>query len=302
MTGACPRKLVFAAQLLCKNSQMDWDDLRFFAELVRQGNLSATARQLRADHSTVARRIDNLERALKLKLFDRLPRGYVLTAEGERIAERMGALEEAVFAIQRLEGGEAAIEGRVRISAPPAFASLWLVPRLAELRRRHPGLVLDIIGATAAASLVRKEADIALRLSRPEDSALKARSLGRLRYGLYGTRDYLDRTAEADRVFLAYDEELDASPQQHWLRKVTGGRALALLANDLVSLISAAKAGIGLAALPHALVAEEKALVCIAQSEEATRELWLVYHQDIGRSARIRAVIDHLVAITQPLR
>lgn len=78
---------------------MDWDDLRFFAELVRQGNLSATARRLRADHSTVARRIDSLERALKIKLFDRLPRGYVLTEEGERIAERVGTPEEAVFSI-----------------------------------------------------------------------------------------------------------------------------------------------------------------------------------------------------------
>jgi DNA-binding transcriptional LysR family regulator len=281
---------------------MDWDDFRFFAELVRHGNLSATARRLRADHSTVSRRIDSLERALKIKLFDRLPRGYVLTAEGERIAKRVSALEQAVFSIQRLEGGEAAIEGRVRISAPPAFASLWLVPRLAKLRRDHPGLVLNIIGATTAASLVRREADIAMRLLKPEHSALKTRSLGRLRYGIYGARTYLNTVAEEDRVFLAYDEELDASPQQRWLRKVSGGRPIAILANDLVSMISAVRAGMGLAALPHIRVEGEKKLRCVAESEEATRELSLVYHPDIGRSARIRVVIDHLVAITRPLR
>lgn len=296
------RELLIAARLLCKNSQMDWDDFRFFAELVRHGNLSATARRLRADHSTVSRRIDSLERALKIKLFDRLPRGYVLTAEGERIAKRVSALEQAVFSIQRLEGGEAAIEGRVRISAPPAFASLWLVPRLAKLRRDHPGLVLNIIGATTAASLVRREADIALRLLKPEHSALKTRSLGRLRYGIYGARTYLNTVAEKDRVFLAYDEELDASPQQRWLRKVSGGRPIVILANDLVSMISAVRAGMGLAALPHILVEGEKKLRCIAESEEATRELSLVYHPDIGRSARIRVVMDHLVAITRPLR
>ena len=296
------RELLISARLLCKNSQMDWDDFRFFAELVRHGNLSATARRLRADHSTVSRRIDSLERALKIKLFDRLPRGYVLTAEGERIAKRVSALEQAVFSIQRLEGGEAAIEGRVRISAPPAFASLWLVPRLAKLRRDHPGLVLNIIGATTAASLVRREADIAMRLLKPEHSALKTRSLGRLRYGIYGARTYLNTVAEEDRVFLAYDEELDASPQQRWLRKVSGGRPIVILANDLVSMISAARAGMGLAALPHVLVEGEKKLRCIAESEEATRELSLVYHPDIGRSARIRVVIDHLVAITRPLR
>lgn len=296
------RELLISARLLCKNSQMDWDDFRFFAELVRHGNLSATARRLRADHSTVSRRIDSLERALKIKLFDRLPRGYVLTAEGERIAKRVSALEQAVFSIQRLEGGEAAIEGRVRISAPPAFASLWLVPRLAKLRRDHPGLVLNIIGATTAASLVRREADIAMRLLKPEHSALKTRSLGRLRYGIYGARTYLNIVAEEDRVFLAYDEELDASPQQRWLRKVSGGRPIVILANDLVSMISAVRAGMGLAALPHVLVEGEKKLRCVAESEEATRELSLVYHPDIGRSARIRVVIDHLVAITRPLR
>ncbi|PAY06312.1 MULTISPECIES: LysR family transcriptional regulator [Bradyrhizobium] len=281
---------------------MDWDDLRFFAELVRQGNLSATARRLRADHSTVARRIDSLERALKIKLFDRLPRGYVLTAEGERIAERVGSLEEAVFSIQRLEGGEAAINGRVRISAPPAFASLWLVPRLAALGRDHPGLVLDVLGATAAASLARREADIALRLSRPEDSGLTIRNLGHLRYGIYGAHAYLDEVAEPDRVFLAYDEALDASPQQRWLRKFAGDRPIVMLANDLVSLISGARAGMGLAAVPHVLAADCKELRCVAESEEATRQLWLVYHPDIGRSARIRVVIDHLVTITQCLR
>ena len=296
------RELLISARLLCKNSQMDWDDFRFFAELVRHGNLSATARRLRADHSTVSRRIDSLERALKIKLFERNPRGYVLTAEGERIAKRVSALEQAVFSIQRLEGGEAAIEGRVRISAPPAFASLWLVPRLAKLRRDHPGLVLNIIGATTAASLVRREADIAMRLLKPEHSALKTRSLGRLRYGIYGARTYLNTVAEEDRVFLAYDEELDASPQQRWLRKVSGGRPIVILANDLVSMISAVRAGMGLAALPHILVEGEKKLRCVAESEEATRELSLVYHPDIGRSARIRVVMDHLVAITRPLR
>lgn len=281
---------------------MDWDDLRFFAELVRQGNLSATARRLRIDHSTVARRIDSLERALNMKLFDRLPRGYVLTVEGERIAERVAVLEEAVFSIQRLQGGEAAIEGRVRISAPPAFASLWLVPRFAALRRDHPGLVLDVVGATAAASLARREADIALRLSRPTNGALKTRKLGRLRYGIYGACTYLDEVVEENRVFLAYDEALEASPQQRWLRKITQGRPIAMLTNDLVSLISAARAGMGLAALPHLLVEEAKDLRCVAESEEATREMWLIYHPDIGRSARIRVVIDHLIAITQCLR
>src|ERR1700733_6980994 len=104
---------------------LDWDNLRFFAELARSGSLSEAARRLRTDHSTVARRIATLEQALGLKLFDRMPRGYALTAEGEQVAERVGAVETAVFAVERLSGGDM-VEGRVKISAPPAFASLWL--------------------------------------------------------------------------------------------------------------------------------------------------------------------------------
>jgi DNA-binding transcriptional LysR family regulator len=281
---------------------MDWDDLRFFAELARRGSLSATARQLSADHSTVARRIDNLERALGLKLFDRLPRGYVLTAEGERVAQRVGAVEDAVFSIQRLRGGDRVVEGQVRISAPPAFASHWLVPRLSELRRRYPGLRLDVVGATAPASLARREADLALRLFRPENGGLIIRKLGELRYGLYGTHSYLNNTREEDRVFLGYDEELGDSPQQRWLLAVAQGRSIALTTNDLASLISGVRAGLGLAALPHVLVENEAEFICVAEGEEATRQLWLVIHSDLGRSKRVRAVMDHLVAVTKALR
>jgi DNA-binding transcriptional LysR family regulator len=283
------------------HSQMDWDDLRFFAELARQGSLSGTAKRLGTDHSTVARRMDNLERALGTKLFDRLPRGYTLTREGERVAERIGAVEDAIFSIQRLGFGEA-VDGVVKISAPPAFASIWLVPRLADLRRHHPRLVLDVVGATSAASLTRREADIALRLSRPDDAALKTRKLGDLRYGLYGAREYLDRVLEKDWAFLAYDEGLQASPQQRWLESIARGRPVVMLTNDLVSLLTATRAGIGLAALPHALVEGEQDLVCVSEGKEATRQLWLVYHPDIGRSGRVRVVLDYLVSISKALR
>lgn len=279
----------------------DWDDLRFFVELARRGSLSETARRLRTDHSTVARRIGSLEAALGLKLFDRLPRGYALTPEGEAVLARAGAVEQAVLAVERLAGGaQGMVDGRVRLSAPPAFASHWLVPRLAPLRLRHPGLVLDVIGTPAFASLARREADLALRLSRPQGDGLVARRVGLLRYGLYGARTYVEATAEADRVFLGYDEELERSPQQAWLRRVAGGRPFVLMANDLATLVAAAQAGMGLAALPHVLATP--GLVCLGEGQEAERELWLVVHPDVRRAARVRAVMDHLVAITAELR
>jgi DNA-binding transcriptional LysR family regulator len=282
---------------------LNWDDLRFFAELARRGSLSETARRLKTDHTTVARRIASLEAALNLKLFDRLPRGYVLTAEGARIAARIGALEDAVYAIERLAGAASdAVDGTVRIAAPPAFASRWLMPRLAPLRARHPALVLDLIGATPMASLVRHEADIAVRLTQPADATLVVRRLGVLRYGLYGARAYVDATPEHKWAFLGYDAELDDVPQQCWLRSIVGDRPFAVLTNDLASLHAAARAGMGLAALPHVLVEPSDDLVCLAEGDAAARELWLVVHPDLRRSARVRVVMDHLVDITAPLR
>jgi DNA-binding transcriptional LysR family regulator len=279
----------------------DWDDLRFFAELARRGSLSETSRRLKADHSTVGRRIASLEAALGLKLFDRMPRGYVLTEHGVRLAEQVARVEEAIFSVERTAAGAAeTISGRVCISAPRALASHWLVPRLAPLRQRYPSLELDVVGETGPANLAQREADIALRLSRPTSDALIARKLGELRYGLYGARAYLDATPEADWQFLGYDEALADVPQQRWLDAYVAGRSFAMRSNDLASLVSAARAGIGLAAVPHALAAGD--LVCVAEAAEAIRTLWMLVHPDLRRAGRVRVTMDYLGEITRELR
>ena len=282
---------------------MDWNDLRFFVELARRGSLSATARQLKADHSTVARRIASLEAALDMRLFDRMPRGYLLTEEGRHLLERAGAMEVAAHSIERLAAGQSdRIDGVVRISAPPTFASRWLVPRLDPLRRSHPDLTLDVIGETAAADLMRRDADIGLRLSRPEGNALVARKLGVLAYAVYAARSYLERVPEAAHEFLGYDQHLEEVPQQRWLERFAAGRRFAMRTNDLASLISAAEAGMGLAVLPKVLAEGLNDLVLVAEAAGAERELWWVLHPDLRRSARVRVVLDHLTCITAALR
>lgn len=282
---------------------MDWNDLRFFVELARRGSLSATARQLKADHSTVARRIASLEAALGMKLFDRMPRGYLLTEEGRHLLERAGAMEVAAHSIERLAAARSdRIDGVVRISAPPTFASRWLVPRLDPLRRSHPDLTLDVIGETAAADLMRRDADIGLRLSRPEGNALVARKLGVLAHAIYAARSYLEYVPEEAHEFLGYDQHLEEVPQQRWLERFAAGRRFAMRTNDLASLISAAEAGMGLAVLPKVLAEGLNDLVLVTEATGAERELWWVLHPDLRRSARVRVVLDHLTRITAALR
>jgi DNA-binding transcriptional LysR family regulator len=271
---------------------MDWGDLRYFVALARQGTLSGAAREVGAEHTTVARRVSALEASLGVHLFERDAKGFVLTPEGERMIETAYRIEAEIFGLQRTADSEAAgLTGVVRISAPPMFASAFLTPRLVALRRSHPGLVLELAGESRSVSLSRREADIAIRLARPEPSSVVARQTGRLAHGLYAAPDYLSRTPEAAWEFIGYDEHLDHTPQQRWLTSVARGRPLVFRTNALASLHSAAAAGMGLAVLPRFLGDPDPGLERLpVDAAAAARELWLVVHPDLRRSPRVRLV------------
>lgn len=272
----------------------NWDDIRYFLELARRGSLSEAARQLGVEHSTVARRIAGLEEALGLTLFERLPRTYRLAADGKELLARAEAMEETVFALERTaRGRRATVGGLVRISAPPMLSIEFIAPRLGPLRKAHPDLHLELIGEIANASLTRREADIALRLSRPAEASLIVRRVGTLHFGLYGHRDYINATPKAAWDYIGYDESLAHVPQQQWLLKLAAGRPLTFRSNDISILAAATRAGLGVAVLPH-VVATDPNLVCLATDTVASRELWVVIHPDLKRAAPIRATVDHL--------
>lgn len=276
----------------------DWDDLRIFIALTRAGSLSEAARRLGVEHTTVARRIEALERDLGLRLFDRLPRAWRPTPDGERLALRAEAVEDAVLAVARAaDAADAASTIRLRLSAPPVLASAFVAPRLAPLLRAHPDIRLDLIGETAAASLTRRDADLALRLSRPIEGDLVTRRIGVMRFGLYAAPEAVAGRTEAEWNWCGYDESLAHVPQMLWLARRNAGRPFAFRANDLASLHAAAASGVGLAALPHFLAAGDTRLVCLEEAPEAAREVWLVLHPDLRHTPRVRIVVDHLIAV-----
>jgi DNA-binding transcriptional LysR family regulator len=280
---------------------MDWDDLRYFAELARTGSLSAAARALKVDHTTVARRVSSLEQSLGVKLFDRLPRGWALTADGEAAAERVRGLEEEVFALSSFARGRSCgLGGTVRVSASPAFGALFLMPRLGLLRERHPGIELELIGEARIANLTRREADLALRIGRPEGASMVARRLPDFAYGLFGHRDYIASVPPSDWTLLGHDESLENSPPQQWLRRYAAGRPLAVRSNDMTGLFCAVRAGIGVAVLSGYMAELAPELVCIEAGDALLRrELWLVVHGDVRRSPSVRAVMDAIVEIVE---
>ncbi|MEB5932402.1 LysR family transcriptional regulator [Pseudomonas mosselii] len=272
----------------------DWDSLRYFNAFVREGSLTSAARSLGVEHATVARRISALEAALNMKLVDRRGRLYELTEDGLRVSEYATLMESASFALERfVDGEESRVEGEVTLSAPPAYLGTLVARRLGELRERHPFLRLRLVGAKSTASLARKETDIAITFSRPEEQSVVAKSLGTLCFFPYASEAYLDKRVAADYEFIGYDRSMDQSPQQRWLMGNLDGRRLSVTSNDLRIQALAAAGGAGVVYLPEFL-AKEYDLVRVDIDRPLELPVWLAFHEDLRGSAKIRVVLDFL--------
>lgn len=280
---------------------MDWEDLRHFTALVQEGSLSAAARRLGVEHATVARRVAALEAASGVRLVDRRSGRYRLTPAGERlaaIADRMAV--EALAAERAMRSLREPAEVEISVSAPPAIASRIVAPRLPELAQANPRLRLRLASDARDVSLVRGEAELAVRLSRPTGGRLVARRIGRVTYRPYAASGYMQARDAADVVFLGLDDSLAAAPHERLMRRLAGDRRIALRTNDLAVQCAAASAGMGVAVLPDFL-AMEAGLVPVDFADRddlsggpVTRDVWLVWHEDLRDSPDLRAVADFL--------
>jgi DNA-binding transcriptional LysR family regulator len=274
----------------------DWENLRHFVVLAREGTLSAAARLLGVDHATVARRVAALEAETGLRLVDRRARSYQLTDDGRRIAATAMPMEEAAFAVGRaVQAARPGLRGEVSISSPPSLANALIAPRLFQLRRQHPGIRIKLIGEKRTASLNRREADVALRLSRPSEPGLITRKIGSFGFGLYGASSYLKATPRHTFAFIAYDDSMDDAPQQKWLQTIAAGSEIVLRTNDLENQAAAARTGLGLAVLPHFLGEPDPTLDRYdATPAPPSRDVWLVVHRDLRQAPPVRAVMEFL--------
>jgi DNA-binding transcriptional LysR family regulator len=283
-----------------RTDALDWEDLRHVLALARHGSLSATARALGVNHATVARRVAALEAALGRVLFDRRADGYVPTADGQSLIEAAAPMEEAALAALRQLDRGGGLSGVVRLTATRAMADAFLAPRLGELARRHPGIEIELLTGSRLFSLARREADIALRLGRPADSALRGRKVGRVSHGFYGVADWQADAASAPLI--GFDGDSSAVPEAAWLARFAMGRRFALRSDSWIAQASAAAAGIGVALLPHYLARTFPALVPVEMGgAPPDAELWLLVRPDLAAVPRVRAVADAVAGLCRDI-
>lgn len=283
---------------------MDWNDLRYFLCVARTGSLSKASSDLGVSVSTVSRRIIELEANLGATLFSRSPTGYTLTLEGERVLKGAEMVEAAIFAVERSAYGLADTpSGTVRLATSENIATDLVIPALPEFRERYPSIRLEIVTSTMTAELESQEADIALRVVRPERGNLKIRRLGRMTYSVYGRRDYLEahppiaQDPLKGRSFIAWDQTHGHLPAAVWLAHRVPDMDIALVTSSLPTQIAAVQAGLGLAIIPDFLAVGEDLVQVLQSSEVFASDVWLVVHSDISTSARVRAVGDFLVDV-----
>jgi DNA-binding transcriptional LysR family regulator len=283
----------------------DWDDLRTVLAVARAGGLASAATRLGVNQSTVFRRVNRLEAKLAVRLFERLPKGYVATVEGERLLATAERMESEANALDRaIAGNDCRLTGLLRITSSETTAQRILTRHLAAFRTRHPGIEIELIVENRVLSLTRREADIALRPTRPSESELFGRKLADIAWAIYGSLDYLaahgrppDASALADHMLVGWDEPQTYGAVTRWLATMAAGKRPAYRSNSLLNQLAAVREGIGLAALPCFLGDGEAGLArVVGPIPELARELWLVTHDDLRRTARIEAFFAMMAA------
>lgn len=285
---------------------LDWNDLKFFLELSRQGKLVKAASRLHVDHTTVSRRISMLEAQLEVRLFDRSPRGYQLTDAGLRLLPFAESMESSSNLIhQEISGKDAQLGGSVRLSTPEALGSQVVARHIHEFRQLHPDIEIELVAETKWPSLSKREADIAISFSRPKTGRLVAWKLCDYRLRVYGSGDYLAQhepittTADLERhSFVSYIDDLIEMSELRYLESIVRNANVVFCSSNIIAQFNAILQGVGLGVV-HCFMAEREAGLQAVLADEIAinRSYWLVVHEDLRHVARIDAVCRFLTRI-----
>jgi DNA-binding transcriptional LysR family regulator len=276
----------------------NWTDLSYLVALARAGRLNLASERLKVDATTISRRIATLERALGARLFEREKGLFSLTAAGQKVALRAERIEFEIDEIKReVAGVDAEVSGLVRVTAPPWMVSHVLLPSLTKLQEKHNALTLELIAEARNVDVARRDADIAVRMSRPvKEQRAVARRLTTLDFAVYGPAG-----ADARRLrWISFESSMAGLPQSAWIADaMRSERAVqpALLVNDSAIALHAIAAGIGKSILPCILGDRAVGVVRLSGRPILSRDVWLMTHPELNKLSRIRVVHDWLETV-----
>lgn len=266
---------------------MDWDDLRFFITLARDGSVRAAAATLGVNQSTVSRRINAFEKTLGIRLFKRLPSGYTLTQAGEEMLAPLHRVEEEIAALDRkVFGQDSSLSGNLRVTMPEPLAVHLLMPDLAAFAENYPGLDLELGVSYEKFNLSKREADVAIRITNAPSEHLIGRKIANYARAAYATEGYLDRSYPSGMNWIGWE---DGVSRPTWVKE--SGFPTLKLKHDIDNVIvqfAAAKAGLGVSLLPCFMGDQEPTLSRVPPGDLLPGwGIWVLAHKDLRDTARI---------------
>ncbi|MGR7643073.1 LysR family transcriptional regulator [Klebsiella aerogenes] len=285
-------------------ADFNWDDTRIFLAVARSGTLSGAAETMDMGIATLSRRLDRLEKSLAVPLFSRHQSGYRLTDDGEALLARAEALEHAGLAFgetARLQGN---VAGLVRLATSDNLAAHFILPSLKGLMEKYPDLRVEVLSGVQSVNLHRRDADLAIRMVKPESGNLTLKRLGKVGFGLYSADTGLAGSTDVafnHAHYIGWPESHQHLPAARWITRTLRGRPCRVEANTLLAQLSAVSAGLGLGVLPH-FMARKNGLQCVNADIGVDQTLWLVMHSDLAHSRRVRVVADHLIALFDEIK
>lgn len=287
----------------------NWNDLKYLLAVAEQGSTLSAARKLGVDQSTVQRRVAELETRLKLRLVERSPSGYRLTAAGSTVLCAAQGVAAAIEAFEQ-RVAEAAHAGVLRLTCPePIAIRLTRAGFVDRFHARHPGIRIEFVLADRYVDLSKGEADVALR-SGDTEGELLGRKIADSIWAAYASRDYVANNGAPraiedlrSRPLIALDEKLASHRLSVWLHEFAPDARYAARSDSVLGLVSAAKAGVGIAVLPTALGDSEADLLRVLEPiPELTRAWRLLTHPDARQLPRVAAFFDFVASEADQLK
>jgi DNA-binding transcriptional LysR family regulator len=278
---------------------LSWDDFRYVKAIAERRSLSGAAEALNVNHSTVFRRLGQIEQQLGSRLFERGRGGYALTPSGEdmvRLAERVG--EDIIAFERKVTGQDRRPCGELRVTCSDTVLLHLLTDVLAGFRRAYPEIVIEVLISNGMLNLSKRDADVAVRATYQAPDALSGHCAGRIAWSVYGPRSkrpapFDPHTDVSQYDWVAFSDHNAVGRATRWLKERGGQERIVYKVNSMLGLAEAVADGVGLALLPCFVGDTAHGLVRLCPPiSQIEGELWLLTHPDLHNAARVRAFLD----------